>query len=446
VKDRGNGEDGGVGTQEVTPRGQREVPRISLLVSKGPDAGLSFVSKGACSVIGTHDSADLVLHDPTISRFHCEITTHGPRVTIRDLGSRNGTLVDKTSVVEAYLHSGATVALGRTELRFDLDPEPCQVPISERSQFGSLVGASPAMRRVFAVLERAAATDSTVLLEGETGTGKEATAESIHREGLRAAGPLVVIDCSSLPPTLLENELFGHERGAFTGAVEAREGAFEAADGGTVFLDEIGELGPDLQPKLLRVLERREIKRIGSPSAKRIDVRVIAATNRNLRAEVNAHRFRADLYYRLAVLNVRLPPLRERPEDLPLLVEHLLGELGAKQRPEAALLRQPAFQAELQRHDWPGNVRELRNYLERCLALHEHLPLGEDAAPVELGELGVEAVGPLGETRELWLRRFERAYLVDLLRRNGESVTASARAAGISRVHLHRLLDKHGIR
>jgi len=300
------------------------------------------------------------------------------------------------------------------------------------------------MRAVFSLLERAAASDATVLLEGETGTGKEAAAESIHRESARRDGPFVVVDCGAIPPDLVESELFGHDQGAFTGAITSREGAFEAASGGTIFLDEIGELGPEMQPKLLRALERREVKRVGSNRYEPVDVRVVAATNRNLRAEVNARKFRSDLYYRLAVLEIRLPPLRERTADLQLLVEHVLTNLRATERPEAASLRTQRFLTDLARHSWPGNIRELRNYVERCLALHEQTPLtpaAEDPGPPVIDENE-----PFRVARERWTRTFERRYLERILRSQRDNVTAAARAAGVDRISFYRLLWRHGLR
>jgi transcriptional regulator with PAS, ATPase and Fis domain len=311
-----------------------------------------------------------------------------------------------------------------------------------------MVGRSTAMRAAFALLERAAASGATVLLEGETGTGKEAAAESIHRESSRRDQPFIVVDCGALPAALLEAELFGHERGAFTGAVEARAGAFESANGGTVFLDEIGELALELQPKLLRVLERREVKRLGTARHTRVDVRVIAATNRRLHAEVNDQRFRSDLYYRLAVVEIRLPPLRERSDDLPMLVEHLLDGLDAG--PEAARLREPAFIAELARHAWPGNVRELRNFVERCLTMGE--PLVPQGAPVAAtpGEPsaypGVDLALPLKEARQQHLRQFEERYVRRLMEQHAGNITAAARAAGVDRITLYRLLWRFGMR
>ena len=252
--------------------------------------------------VGTHESADFVLTDRTVSRFHCEIAISEMRAIIKDLGSQNGTLIDRVQVFHAVIQPGATLSLGRTLLRFDVDLDHVAIPLAEREVFGIMVGRSAKIRATFALLDRAAQSDATVILEGETGTGKEAAAESIHTASPRCNGPLVVVDCGAIPPNLLESELFGHARGAFTGAVQTREGAFEAASGGTLFLDELGELELDLQPKLLRVLERREVKRVGETRTRPIDVRVIAATNRNLRTEVNAGRFRSDLYYRLAVV------------------------------------------------------------------------------------------------------------------------------------------------
>ena len=419
------------------------VQRFRLEVTAGPDAGASFTSKGELTTIGTHRNADLVLTDPTVSRFHCEIRIEGGRAVVRDLQSKNGTRIDRVLALAAPLSSGATLTLGQTIITFRLEGEVVRLPTSPRRRFGTMVGASVAMRRVFAVLERAAASDSTVLLEGETGTGKEAVAESIHHESARRDGPFVVVDCAAIPANLLESELFGWRRGAFTGAVEAREGAFEAARGGTVFLDEIGELAPELQPKLLRVLERREVKRVGATQHEPVDVRVVAATNRDLRAEVNARRFRSDLYFRLAVVEVRLPPLRERPDDIGPLVEHLLESLGRAGSPEAAPLREPAFLQELGRHGWPGNVRELRNYLERCLTMHERAPM---QPPAQASELAIDLSRPLREVRDHHAREVERRYLVAVLERHNGNVTAAARAAGVERPHFYRLLWRHGLK
>jgi transcriptional regulator with GAF, ATPase, and Fis domain len=242
----------------------------------------------------------------------------------------------------------------------------------ERERFGRMVGLSSAMQMVFDVLGKASGSEATILLEGETGTGKEVSAEAIHRGSPRREKPFLVVDCGAMPPQLLESELFGHERGAFTGAVASRLGVFEAANGGTVFLDEIGELSIDLQPKLLRVLERREVRRVGTNNHLPVNVRLIAATNRSLREQVAAHKFRSDLFYRLAVVEVKLPPLRDRLPDLPLLVEHIVRNLGTIiDEQTMSVVRSAEFLSALARHNWPGNIRELRNYLERCVALRD---------------------------------------------------------------------------
>jgi two-component system response regulator GlrR len=421
------------------------VSPLTLRVVEGPDAGGTFTASSDRVVVGTHERADMIVRDRTVSRFHCELAITDGRVVVRDLESRNGTRVNGVSILAAHLDDGALLTLGGTRLAFALGRDPVRVALSPADRFAGLVGRSVAARTAFGRLDRAASSDATALIEGETGTGKELAAEAIHGASRRAGRPFIVVDCGAIPPDLLESELFGHERGAFTGAVSARPGAFEAAHGGTIFLDEIGELSLPLQPKLLRALEKREVKRIGQTRYTPVDVRVIAATNRNLRGEVNAGRFRADLYYRLAVLEIRLPPLRERREDLTLLVEHFLRAMGAVDRPEAALLRNDACRAELARHAWPGNVRELRNYVERCLALAEPPVLACDRdgdGPTS----AAEPSGSLRTARESWVRGFEKQYLEDLLARHGDNVSAAARAAGVDRKYFYRLLWRNGLR
>jgi two-component system response regulator GlrR len=433
---------------EVVRRGDASlVQRFSLTIVAGHGAGRVTRSSGERFAIGFDESNDLVLGDRSVSRFHCEITISGGAAVVNDLGSANGTIVDGVSVFHARLRSGQTLTLGRVQVRFDLDTDAVQIPLSKKDRFGLMVGSSRAMRAAFALLEKAAPADTTVLLEGETGTGKEAAAESIHRESRRKKGPFVVVDCGAIPTNLLESELFGHEKGSFTGAVAMRQGAFEAADGGTVFLDEIGELATELQPKLLRVLERREIKRVGSPRFFPVNVRLIAATNRDLRAEVNERRFRSDLFYRLAVVQIRLPALRERPEDLAGLIGHILGDLGLRDHPEAERLESPELLDDLKRHAWPGNVRELRNYIERSLTLEDMGPPAHDsAASGAAGFPGVLSSLPLKEARDQLVRDFERRYLADLLANHGGKLTEAARLAGIDRITLYRLLRRHGLR
>jgi DNA-binding NtrC family response regulator len=427
------------------PPGWKEAPELRAFSMEPVDAGADvfrWTGPGDRCAIGAHPSNDLVLTDETVSRFHCELHATEDGVRVVDLGSRNGTVVDGLRVRDAWLKDGSLVRFGAVALRFRWSEGHFRVPAARRDRFGSLVGSSPRMRAVFAMLERFAASDATVLVEGETGTGKQGAAEALHEEGARAGGPFVVVDCGAVPATLIESELFGHERGAFTGAETARRGAFAAADGGTLFLDEIGELPLELQPKLLRVLEQRTVRPLGAVAERRVNVRVVAATNRDLRAEVNAGRFRPDLYYRLAVLKVDLPPLRERTEDLPLLVSTLLGRMEATVE-ERARLTAPEFLEQLRWGAWPGNVRELRNYLERARVVEGELsppPARDSSAPP-----AVDPTLPYAEARRRALAAFERAYASALLERHG-SVAAAARAAGITRVYLHRLLRRHGVK
>jgi two-component system response regulator GlrR len=324
-----------------------------------------------------------------------------------------------------------------------VDPGP-----TPRSQLGGMVGTSAAMQTTFALLERAAASEATVLVEGETGTGKELAARALHAASRRREQPFVTVDSGALPANLIESELFGHERGAFTGASERRVGSFEEATGGTIFLDEIGELPMDVQPKLLRVLERREIRRVGANRHLPVDVRVIAATNRDLAREVAAGRFRSDLYFRLAVVKVALPPLRARPEDVPRLVDHLLEGLGASGR-LAAALHHPDFLARLARAPWPGNVRELRNYLEACLVFGEALPLAATPAPAPAPADEHDAPDghaeqlTLPEARRRALDDFERRYVSRLMARHDGKVARVARMAGVDRAYIYRILRRH---
>jgi two-component system response regulator GlrR len=428
-------------TTEATSQVSATVERFHLAVVDGPRRGLAWDSEGDRCGIGSHPSNELVIDEPTVSRFHCEILLEAKGARVRDLGSTNGTIVDGVTVMDAFLRSGSLVRIGNTVVRFESHGERVALPLSPSAEFGTLVGVSAPMRATFALLERASASACTVLIEGETGTGKEDAAESIHRVSGRT-GPFVVVDCGAIPPSLLESELFGHERGAFTGAHDRRIGAFEEAHGGTLFLDELGELPLELQPKLLRVLESHEIRRVGSNQYRTVDVRVLCATNRDLRGAINSGTFRADLYFRLAVLRVPMPPLRSRPEDLPVLVERLLQRLGAGE-PEARALLTPAYFAQLQSAAWPGNVRELRNYLERCLVVKAPLPIGDAASSAPQYD---DAQLPYGEARDRAAAEFERRYLEALLRSHNGQVARAAKAAGLDRAYLYRLLRRNGIK
>ena len=414
-----------------------------LLVQRGPDRGLSFVIDRPRIVVGTDPSCDLRLGDAAVSRRQFEVRITPDGHVLRDLESTNGTLVEGMRVVEAFLRRGARIEVGRTTLKFTPLHDSVEVPLSQRESFGEAIGKSAAMRQVFAVLERVAPTDTTVLLEGETGTGKEIFARAIHAQSPRAQGPFVVIDCGSIPQNLVESELFGHEKGAFTGAAQARAGAFEEASAGTLLLDEIGELPLDLQPKLLRALETREIKRLGSNHALPVDLRVIAATNRALDEQVASGQFREDLYYRLAVVRLRVPPLRERREDIPMLARALARKLRPDDDP-AVWLGEDVI-AMLLGHHWPGNVRELRNVIERLAAMPGTIDWALDAAapaspPAALADLKYH------DAKTRVLDGFERSYLAGLLARERGVIARAADRAGVPRQTFHRLIRKHGLR
>ncbi|HLK38233.1 MAG TPA: sigma 54-interacting transcriptional regulator [Polyangiaceae bacterium] len=420
---------------------------VHAVVLSGSAKGTSRPIGDRCR-IGKASDNDIVLADDTVSRHHCELTRRPDGVHVRDLGSTNGTRVQGARVTEAVLQPGAVIKVGEVDIAIRPAVRNVEVLPSDKSWFGGAIGQSLGMRSIFGILERIAPTDATVLLEGETGTGKDVLARAVWTESARAQGPFVVVDCGAVSYSLLESELFGHERGAFTGAVAARQGAFELADGGTVFLDEIGELPLDVQPKLLRVLEAREFRRVGGNKMIKTDVRVIVATKRNLQREVQAGKFREDLYFRLAVVPITVPPLRARREDVPMLVDHMLKASGA-----GLSVSTDTMQA-LAAHDWPGNVRELRNVLERALYLARasgqselslvSLPMsglatGPDAFQFEAGK-------SYRETRAKYDTEFERRYVKWLLARHGGNVSAAARDAKMDRKHLHDMAKKHGLR
>jgi two-component system, NtrC family, response regulator GlrR len=424
--------------------------RFVLRVEEGPDAGLVYESSGDGVVVGTHASCGFVLTDSAVSRFHCEIGAGSGAPLIRDLGSRNGTRVDGVSVLAAPLgeRERYNLSMGRSRLALEWGERDVKVPLSSRTRFGLLAAQSASMRRAFSMLESAAQSDVTVLLGGETGTGKDLAAESIHLASARRDAPFVVVDCGSIVESLLDAELFGHEKGAFTGADRAREGAFEAARGGTLFIDEIGELPLSLQPKFLRVIERREVQRLGSNQRLPVDVRLIAATHRDLRSDINNRRFRSDLFFRLAVIEVKLPSLRQRLDDLPLLVDSLLDNLEVTDPAMRSRLRAQPFLDELSRHDWPGNVRELKNFLERWVALEGRVSLtDEKLQPAAFADgLAFDIGKPLRGERERWLLHFEQQFLKALLAHHRDNVTEAAKAAGVARVHFYRLLHRCGLR
>jgi DNA-binding NtrC family response regulator len=424
-----------------------------LVVVSGPDAGLEIDLDGKVHA-GTSGDNELTLGDEHVSRRHATFARVAGHVVVTDEGSLNGTFINGTRIKEAEAPLGSVVHLGRrTAVAVRPRWYAREVPPSARPAFGGLLGQSIAMREVFGILERVAPTDLTVLIEGETGTGKEVAARSIHDASPRAGGPYVVFDCGAVQPHLAESELFGHKKGAFTGAIADRAGAFQRAGGGTLCLDEIGELPLELQPNLLRVLETCEMRSVGDDVTRKVDVRVIAATNRELRAEVARGAFREDLFHRLDVVRVRIPPLRHRPEEIPLLVGHFLrGRIDPQETPEGENLRR------LMAYPWSGNVRELRNTLLRAAAMATRpggppprfsgLVFNLGAAPespTTIGNAfpGVETPLPYKDAKERLLAAFERAYVEAALERHDGNITRAAEAAGLSRKHLRELARRY---
>ena len=425
--------------------------------------------------IGAVADNDVVLSDDTVSRHHCKIVQEDSGYVLVDLGSTNGTFVNKVRIREAYLEPGCTIKVGDSKLRFAAGKEEVAIVPSRESRCGSLIGGNARMREIYAIIEKIAPTGTTVVIEGETGTGKEVVAQTIHSLSPRAKNELVVFDCGAVPPNLIESELFGHEKGSFTGAVMTRQGLFELADGGTLFLDELGELPLDLQPKLLRALEQREVRRVGAAKSQRVDVRIIAATNRTLEEEVRAGRFRQDLYYRLSVVKLHLPALRERADDIPALVQHFLESGSYNRRPDGSRrVRRVAkdAMAALAAYPWPGNVRELVNVVERAVSFSESdtmsladlpdyvrsAPPRAAAAPpprpptrpvhVDAPRPGEELMADgvtFKDAKEKWVSSFERDYILSLLKRHGGNISHAARDADIDRKYFRKLMKKYDI-
>ncbi len=447
----------GLVTQSARPRAAIRSCRCRIMSG---DRVVDEVALGARPVaVGAAGDCDLVLTDPQVSRRHAELQLCPDGIRVRDLGSTNGTYWQGTRLTEAVVPLGAAVRVGGTTIRFIAADVPSIAP-SERRRFGAMVGQSTAMRELFAVLELAAPSEATVLIEGESGTGKELAARALHDHSPRARVPLVVVDCSAISETLIDSHLFGHVRGAFTGAQSDRKGAFVEASGGTLFLDEIGELPLAAQAKLLRALEAQTVQPVGSDRTVAVDTRVVAATHRDLPRMVEEKQFRFDLFYRLAVVHVAIPPLRDRLEDLAELVRHFYEGRGVDAGPIAG-----ANLSRLERYAWPGNVRELRNVLERAWTMagpggarFAGLKLWLDPAgmagahpapaaePERAGDLlAIDTGQPFKEAKEKWLEVFERHYLEGVFAACDRNISRASVRAGINRRHFRNLLRKHGI-
>lgn len=440
----------------VVGHGSLEVLGGTVYPSANPKAS---VTVGADPVfVGRHNACQMMLDDPRVSAVHAEMVATERGVRVRDLGSRNGSFLHGVRLGEVYLTTRTTFHVGRTELVFE-PSRPASVAVAESPQFGPLAGENATMRALFSKLEKVAATDLTVLIGGETGCGKDVVANAIHAASPRKNKPFVVVDCGSIPGSLAEATLFGHEKGAFTGATDRRISPFVEAEGGTIFLDELGELPIDLQPKLLRALAERRIKSVGGSTYRTVDVRVVCATRRDLARDVNEGRFRSDLFFRVAQVRVDLPPLRQRLDDIPILVRHILRDLGDK---DAFARVSDEMLARLMRYDWPGNVRELRNAVTVALALNDGGPLDIASHLGSLSDVsrssmslmpppaapGASTEAPTGrfkDAKQDALSLFEQAYFTHLVKEAGGNISEIARRSGLERAHVRMYLRKHDL-
>jgi len=426
-----------------------KVHRCRLNAIAGPDSGIELISDKERIRVGAHRSNDLVLAlDRAASRHHFEIHHTDRGYLLVDLNSTNGTFLEGRRIERVYLAPGSKIRAGLSTLTFTPMDEEVTVEPDQEAELGAMVGRSMKMRQIFGVIKKIAPMDVPVIIQGETGTGKELVAHAIHDLSSRRGGPLVVLDCGAIPPNLIESELFGHERGAFTGAVTSRPGAFERAQGGTIFLDELGELRFDLQPKLLRVLENRELRRLGGNSLVSVNVRVIAATHRDLLKEIQAGHFREDLYFRLAVINIHLPALRERAEDVPYILERALTDPETVARHGRKRFTPAALEL-LITYPWPGNVRELNNVLSHILAFGEGDEIDVAQLPARVQGQVKDAPLTFNEhltfkvAKEQLLERFEREYLTQVLKRCQGSISRAAKESGLHRKSIERLAKKY---
>jgi transcriptional regulator with GAF, ATPase, and Fis domain len=444
----------------------RELHKAKLVVVDGSAEGEEYTIDQNSTYVGRSAVNDITFkEDPSISSTHFEIKAEEDGFILRDAGSTNGTKLGGCRIKEVWLAPNVTFRAGNTTFKIEPLDEVVEIPLSEDEHFQGVIGRSTAMREVFATMKKVAPSELTCLIEGETGTGKERIARAIHDASRRKDEPYEVLDCSAIPKDLMESYVFGHEKGAFTGAHEQKAGAFEQAEGGTLFLDEIGELDINLQPKLLRVLENREFKRVGGTKTHKADVRVLAATNRDLREQVNQNTFREDLYFRLSVIEIGLPPLSDRREDIPLLVEHFLDDV-AERRPDRPRMRLTADAMDmLMKYQWPGNVRELQNVIRRAANLASGktierpdlqlsgdmvsaMPVDEE--PEQLDDdhtrLTVDLRKEFKEAKQELLDGFEKSYLARMYAEHDENISQASDEAGLTRYHFRELLKKHDLK
>jgi DNA-binding NtrC family response regulator len=438
-------------TLVVENRTTLKVRKCRITVTGGPDMGKELVSDKERLRVGAHSSNDLVLsEDRTASRHHFEVQYTERGYLVIDLNSTNGTWLDGRRVERAYLSQGSQIRAGQTVVTFSPIDEELTVEPDRDGELCGMIGQSVKMRQIFGLIRKIAPMDVSVVIQGETGTGKELVARAIHELSSRKRGPMVVLDCGAIPPNLIESELFGHEKGSFTGAISSRPGAFERANGGTIFLDELGELRTDLQPKLLRVLENREVRRVGGNEVQEVDVRVIAATNRDLVKEIQTGNFREDLYFRLSVINIQLPPLRQRREDIPHIIKAALSDPEIVQRHGRKVFSVAAMSI-LTAYSWPGNIRELMNVISHVLTFSESEEIDTSQLPARVQGQQKEQPLPFNEhlsfkdAKEQLLENFEREYIGQVLKRCDGNISRAARESGLHRKSIERLVKKYAL-
>lgn len=437
------------GTRTVFVSAEVEVlttPKLAIEVIRGPAKGTETIVDKPVFRCGSAQDNDLVIDDPTVSRHHIRLEIDSLGFRVKDLDSKNGLIMDGIRIHDAWITDSCKLVIGESGLRVKPIRENIELELVRNSRLGDMIGSGPQMRHFFALVQRVARTDSTVLIEAESGTGKELAARAIHSLSRRSGGPFEIFDCSAVPESLVESELFGHVKGAFTGATSTRKGLAEASEGGTLFIDEIGELPLSIQGKILRLIERHEMRPVGSDTFRSVDTRIIAATNRTLKDEVSAGRFREDLYYRLNVIRLRIPPLRERTEDIPLLVDHFIEEFSRRDNRHYSVSH--GMLNKLERYDFPGNVRELRNLIENSCLL-------SDSVDIEVDIPGTGNVSPFAESdmsaylnmqykdaKDRLVSLFERTYWERLLQSCSGNITEASRRGGIHRKSLEYLLKK----
>lgn len=437
-----------------------KVETCSLGIDKGDGQGFEQRFSKDVIRIGAHPRCDLIINDGTVSRFHCELLRSAEGYRLIDESSTNGTYIGKLKIREVFLYSGCEFQIGNTTISFSTELEEIAIEEAAENQCGPLIGGSSQMRTIYSLIQKVAPSDLSVVIQGETGTGKELVAQALHEHSRRADKPFVVFDCSAVPEHLIESELFGHEKGAFSGAFRQHAGVFEQADGGTLFLDELGELAISQQPKLLRALESGVIRRVGGEKTIKVDVRVISATNRDVEEMVKEQRFRQDLFYRLAKVQFQLPPLRERGRDILMIAEHFLERLNLQNigyREVKGIT--PNAMHQLMSWNWPGNVRELRNVIERAFTFTERdmihsADLSTQLQTVQARQFEEFSTGnsidfdipdscSLKEAKERLISSFEKEYLQQLLEKHQNNISAVSREAGIDRRHVYRLMQKY---